>query len=169
MAKSRSDDEDFEESPAARGADEHQDNPQRSKSKRRRDDDDEEDRPRRKKSRGGALSGIIPYRNGMALTAYYCGFAGLITILGSIALLKAQIPQPNSRMVFVLLFAGGGFLAFLANLFGILGLRSVTINPDAKGTGHAVTGLIMGVLEIIGLLALLLFSLEAGVPWLSLR
>ena len=109
------------------------------------------------------------YANGMALTAYYCGFAGLITILGSIALLKAQIPQPNSRMVFVLLFAGGGFLAFLANLFGILGLRIVTINPDAKGTGHAVTGLVMGVLEIIGLLALLLFSLQAGDHWLSLR
>ena len=40
------------------------------------DDGDEDDRPRRKRSKSGALSGIIPYRNGMALTAYYCGFSG---------------------------------------------------------------------------------------------
>ena len=41
-------------------------------------------------------------------------------------------------------------------------------NPDAKGTGHAVTGLILGVLEIIGLLALLMLSLEGTITWLSL-
>jgi hypothetical protein len=156
MAKSRSDDEGFDETPRAPSA------------RRRDDEENDEHPPRRKRSKGGALSGIIPYRNGMALAAYYSGFGGLITILGSVALLKASIPQANSRLVFSLLFAGGGFLAFLANIFGILGLRSVTSNPDAKGTGHAVTGLIMGVLEIIGLLALLMLSLEGTVTWLSL-
>src|SRR5690348_1077064 len=63
MAKSRSRDEDFE-------------------------DEDEDERPRPKRSRGSGLSRVIPYRNAMALAGYYCGFGGLIAILGSIALVK---------------------------------------------------------------------------------
>src|SRR5438876_673791 len=83
------------------------------------DEDDEQDdnRPRRKRSRGGTLSRVVPYRNVMALAAYYCGFGGLISILGSIALLKAF--GESVRWALVLGFVLGGLLALLAAVLGI--------------------------------------------------
>ncbi len=145
MAKPRSDDED-DDLPDKRPASQH-----------RRDDDEEEDppRPRRKKSKSGALSGIIPYKNGLALLAYYLGFAGLIVILGSVALLKTNPGWVNPKLVRALMTGVGGFLALLAGIFGGIGLFHVSQHPEAKGTAHAITGIIMGALEILGLLVLL--------------
>ena len=97
--------------------------------KRRRDDDDDEyeeeeedddDRPRRRKG-GGAVSHVVPYTNPMALAGYYCGFGSLLPVLGC-------------------------FLGPLAIVLGIMGLVKVKKNPEAHGTAHAITGILLGLL-----------------------
>jgi hypothetical protein len=94
--------------------------------KRRReddDDDDDEDRPRRKRRRDDdddEGSSIIPTKNGQALAAYYCGVFSLIPGLGCI-------------------------LGPIAFVLGILGAMHAKKYPKAKGMGHAITGIVLGV------------------------
>lgn len=93
-------------------------------------DDDEPIRPRkiarniRQDRASEAVSTIIPYKNGRALLAYYFGVFSLIPCLGLL-------------------------LGPAALVLGILGLRYVKVNPTAKGTGHAIAGIIMGVLTTL--------------------
>ena len=143
MAKPRPDEESFEENPRARKqprparqSDEDDDRPvRRSQPARRRDDDDDEDdrprrRSRRSRSRGDEpFAGIIPYKNGLALAAYYCSVFGLIPGVGII-------------------------LGPLSLIFGIIGLRRVNENPEIRGTGHAITGIVLGSLETLFYIAL---------------
>ena len=63
---------------------------------------------------------LIPYKNGMALAAYYCGVFGLIPVLG---------------------FALGP----VAIVLGILGFLKANKSSKAGGKGHAITGIILGV------------------------
>lgn len=96
----------------------------RERPRRARDeeDDDEDDRRRRRPRRRGdddALSSMIPYKNGQALAAYYCGVFSLIPLLGVL-------------------------LGPVAIILGILGNNYAKANPDAKGAGHAITGIILG-------------------------
>jgi hypothetical protein len=97
------------------------------------DDQDDDSRPRRRRRRrfddddyddddyeqDNPVSTIIPYKNGMALAAYYCGVFSLIPCLG-------------------------GLLGPAAFILGILGLRFVRKNPTAHGTGHAIAGIVLG-------------------------
>ncbi len=95
--------------------------------KRRSDDDDyededeeeEEDRPRRRKG-GGGVSHVVPYTNPMALAGYYCGFGSLLPLLGCL-------------------------LGPLAIILGIMGFMNARKNPEAHGTAHAITGILLGV------------------------
>jgi phage FluMu protein Com len=72
-----------------------------------------------------AISTLIPYRNGRALAAYYFGVFSLIPILGLL-------------------------LGPTALVLGILGLRYVSAHPTAKGTGHAIAGIVLGGLTTLG-------------------
>ncbi len=83
------------------------------------------------------LSTLIPYTNPKSLVAYYCGVFGLIPVLGFI-------------------------LAPIALIFGILALAYVRRNPTAKGTGHAIVGIVLGALSTAGHL-FVLFLILAGV------
>jgi hypothetical protein len=87
--------------------------------RRRRDeddyDDDDDDRPRR----GGAMSHVVPYKNPFALAGYYCGFGALLPVLGVL-------------------------LGPVAVVLGIIGFVKARQNPQAHGTGHAVTAIILG-------------------------
>lgn len=98
------------------------------------DDRDRPRRPRRPRSADdnrddgygrneSAVSTLIPYKNGLALTAYYLGVFGLIPALGLI-------------------------LGPLALIFGIIGLKNARRNPQVKGTGHAITGITLGAIAI---------------------
>ncbi len=95
------------------------------------DEDDEPIRPRRgardirRNPAEEAVSTIIPYKNGLALAAYYCG-------------------------VFSLIPCAGLLLGPTALILGILGLRYVKSYPTAKGTGHAIAGIVMGGLTLLG-------------------
>jgi hypothetical protein len=120
---------------------------------RRRDDyedDDYEDRPLRRKRRDyddddddddyeqeSPVSTIIPYKNGMALAAYYCGVFSLIPCLG-------------------------GLLGPVAFILGILGLRYVKKYPTAHGTGHAIAGIVLGGITGFAHLALVVFLVIGG-------
>ena len=99
--------------------------------RRRRDEDDEydddDDRPRRRRrdEDGDGTGGLIPYKNGKALAAYYCG-------------------------IFALIPCAGALLGPLAVIFGFLGLGHAKRFPESKGQAHAYVGIILG-----GLAALL--------------
>jgi hypothetical protein len=116
------------------------DRPRRPRAEREDEDrdDEEDDRPRRRSRRGrqedDTLAGLIPYRNGMALAAYYCGVFSLIPCIG-------------------------GILGPLSIIFGILGLRKVSDNPSARGTGHAIAGIVLGSLVTLGHLIVVIIIL----------
>jgi hypothetical protein len=127
MADPQDADEGFQEkAPAPRLAkDEAIQPPPAKKPLGDRDDDwqERDDRPRRRpppRSAGDdAVSTIIPYKNGMALAAYYVGVFSLIPCLALI-------------------------LGPLGIIFGIVGLNRVKANPEVKGTGHAIAGIVLG-------------------------
>lgn len=124
---------------ARRRDDEDEDEEPRPKKKRRPVEEDEEDdyddapRPKRKSKGGGGVQTIIPYKNGMALAGYYCGVFGLIPFLGFL-------------------------LGLLAIVFGILGMMNASKRPSAGGKGHAITAIILGVIDLV-LWPILFFAL----------
>jgi hypothetical protein len=71
-----------------------------------------------------AVSTIIPYKNGRALIAYYLGVFSLIPCVGHL-------------------------LGPAALVLGVLGIRYVKANPTAKGTGHAIAGIVLGSLTTL--------------------
>src|SRR5262245_15819755 len=111
MARRDEDEDDFEEPRRTRG---------QRRARRRDDDDEDDDRPRRRRSKEGALSGVIPYRNVLALTAYYCAFGSLIAILGTVTLVRALRGQDIPAWVVILGVGLGSLLAPIALVLGIL-------------------------------------------------
>lgn len=112
--------------------DEDDDRPRR---RRRPRDDEEDERPRRRRrdEDGDATGGLIPYKNSQALIAYYCGVFSLIPGLGCV-------------------------LGIVAVVLGVMGLQYAKKNPKAKGTGHAITGIVLGVFGpfiVVGIFAVI--------------
>lgn len=110
--------------PRDRDDDDDDDRPRR----RRDDEDDYDDRPRRRRRRdeGDATGGLIPYKNGKALAAYYCGVFGFIPCV-----------------------LGLGVFGIVPIILGFLGLSHVKNYPEARGTGHAISGIIMGLIQVL--------------------
>lgn len=82
-----------------------------------------------------AVAAIIPYKNGMALTAYYLGVFSIVC---------------------------GAVLGIPALVLGILGLNYAKKHPEAKGTAHAWIGIVLGGLMTLISLGALLFFLAAA-------
>lgn len=78
---------------------------------------------RQKSEDADIVSILIPYKNPKALAAYYCGFFAIIPAVGFV-------------------------LGPLAILLGILAVRYASANPTAKGLGHAITGIVLGVVSL---------------------
>lgn len=130
--------------PVRRSDDEDDDRP---RARRRRDEDDDyeddDDRPRRRRrfvdddDESGAeeaTSIIVPYKNGPALAAYYCGVFGLIPVAGFV-------------------------LGPVALILGILGLLRVRRDPRAHGTGHAIAGIVLGLIDpVLWVVIILIFK-----------
>ena len=76
-------------------------------------------RPTPQPEEGDATGGIIPYKNGPALAAYYLGIFSLLPCIGLV-------------------------LAIPAFILGIMGLKKRKENPAVKGSVHAWIGIIMG-------------------------
>jgi hypothetical protein len=111
----RASDDDFED-----------DRPRRRRAEE--DYDEEDDRPRRRRRReveGDATGGLIPYKNGKALAAYYTGVFSLIPCLGAI-------------------------LGPIAVVLGIMGLNYAKRHPRASGQAHAIVGIVLGGLTALG-------------------
>jgi hypothetical protein len=97
--------------------------------RRRRDEeyDDEDDRPRRRRrpsDEADSTGGLIPYKNGKALAAYYCGVFALIPCVGLI-------------------------LGPIALILGIMGLQYAKEHPRARGQAHAIVGIVLGGLVLL--------------------
>ncbi len=102
--------------------------------RRRRDEDDLDDyddappprreKPHKKSGGGEGFATVVPFRNVPALAAYYCGVFGLIPI-----------------RCFVL-----GPIAFILGIFGLVKKKK---NPQVHGTGHAIAGIVLGLIDPI--------------------
>lgn len=105
------------------------------------DEDDDDDRPRRRKIKKSddPVASVIPYKNGMALAAYYTGIFGLITCL-----------------------FGLGIFGIVPIVLGILGLKKAKEDPGAHGTAHAWTGIILGGIQLLGCGMLVVFVIATG-------
>jgi hypothetical protein len=90
----------------------------------RYDDDDDYPDVRRRDDYNDPTSVFIPYKNPKGLAAYYLG-------------------------VFALIPCAGNVLGPLALIFGILGVRFANANPTARGKGHAIAGIVLGILTIL--------------------
>jgi predicted Zn finger-like uncharacterized protein len=92
------------------------------------EDEDERRYGRRRRGGGGGgdggISTLIPYKNGRALAAYYCGVFAIVPCFGPV-------------------------LGPIALIFGILGLRFVKAHPTAGGTGHAIAGIVLGIITTL--------------------
>jgi hypothetical protein len=115
--------------PRARRSENDDDRDERPR--RRRDEDDYEDpgdRRARRGRRGDATGGLIPYKNAKALASYYCGVFALIPCLGAI-------------------------LGPIALVLGFMGLAHANKMPESKGKAHAIVGIVLGGLVILGHIA----------------
>lgn len=138
----------------------------RRRSGPRNEEEDEEDYRSRRRPRGRdeqPYSTMIPYRNVTALIGYYCGMVSLIAILGGIALIFYNPVNPQFvGMIYLVVMNGlGGILALLAIILGIIGIVYANKHPKSRGMGHAIAGIVLGILEILGLLAILLLGYMA--------
>lgn len=75
---------------------------------------------------GDVTGGIIPYKNGPALAAYYVGIVSLLCC-------------------FVGLPVG-----IVAIVLGVMGLQKRAKQPEVKGSVHAWIGIVCGVISTIG-------------------
>lgn len=82
------------------------------------------------------VSYVIPYRNPMALAAYYLGIFSLIPCIG-------------------------GILGFIAFPLGIVGLRAAARREQAHGRVHAWVGIVAGGLSALAHLAFLALALSS--------
>ena len=92
--------------------------------KRRRPVDDDDDDDFVRDDYDDPVQTLVPYKNPLALLAYYCGIFSLIPAVGLV-------------------------LGPVSVLLGVLGFRYGMRNPRAKGTGHAVAGIVFGVLFFV--------------------
>ena len=83
------------------------------------------------------MGGLIPYKNAQALWAYYLGIFSLIPCVG--------IP-----------------LGIAALILGIRGLKYGDLHPEARGKGHAWTGIILGGLCAVGYTLLIAIPMLMG-------
>jgi hypothetical protein len=115
------------------------------------EEDDYDDEP----SSGGK---IIPYKNGLALAAYYGGFISVIFVLAALATGIAVLVDMLSKTwnaVAIGVAVLGILLGPLAMILGFLGMRYARTHPRAQGGGHAITGMIIGLLSaLVGVLLL---------------
>jgi hypothetical protein len=128
--------------------------------KRRRIVTEEDERPS-----GGA---IVPYRNPLALFAYYCVFLGFIIGIGATTAVVifasgATLSEDHIRLGKIVIYIGfivGMIVELAAFLLGIFGLLCVRNHPTARGTGHAIMGVVLGPIFIIAQLAALIFMIS---------
>jgi hypothetical protein len=119
--------EDAADSPRRKRSDEVREDPpdeERPRRERRRRDVEDEDDPDRFRQRD-AIETLIPYRNALALISYYLG-------------------------VFALIPCAGLVLGPAALILGFLGLNYRKKHPTSGGTAHAIVGIVLGSLVLLG-------------------
>lgn len=76
-----------------------------------------------RESESGEFGGVIPYRNGKALAACYCGVLGLpFCFLG---------------------------LGIFGVVLGVLGLQAAAYSSRTGGRVHAWVGIVLGIIEVL--------------------
>jgi hypothetical protein len=108
--------------------------------RRYRDEDDDLDDPYHRRPETDATGGLIPYKNPKALTAYYTGVFGLISIVLCL-----------------------GIFGVVPIVFGVMGLKYAKKHPEARGQGHAITGIVLGIIEVLCFLGVIVFAIVSAI------
>lgn len=90
---------------------------------------------------GDSTGGLIPYKNGPALTSYYIGIFSLVPCL----------------------FGAGVLLGVPAIVCGVMGLKKRKQNPVVKGTAHAWVGIVLGSLSSLVTVGVIVAVIVAAV------
>jgi hypothetical protein len=88
-------------------------------------DDEDDDRVDVRRKSKSVMETMIPTKNPLALIAYYLGVFSLIPFLGN-------------------------FIGPFAIILGILGANYARKEPTAGGMGHAITGIVLGIVATVG-------------------
>ncbi|MSU79377.1 MAG: hypothetical protein EXS16_14965 [Gemmataceae bacterium] len=108
-------------------------------------DDEHDDRPRPRRPESSAIENVIPFRNALALAAYYSSIFTLIPCV-----------------------IGLGIVGVIPIVLGILGPRHAANDEMARGRAHAWVGIIIGGLEVLagcGVIGTFIYLLVAGPQW----
>jgi len=111
--------------------------PARPRPRPRPQDEDDYDDPDRFRQKD-AVESLIPYKNPQGLMAYYAGVFALIPCVGLV-------------------------LGPAAFILGILGIRYANKYPTAGGKGHAIAGIVLGALVVLGHFGVILFLVLMGI------
>jgi hypothetical protein len=123
---------------------------------RRYEEDDEDDEDYDDDDEPSVGGKIIPYKNGWALGAYYGGFLSIILVLAALAMGVAAGVDSLPK-IFTSIAIGVAVLGILAGpiaaILGVVGMRYARRHRQAAGGGHAIVGILIGVLAtLVGLL-----------------
>ena len=148
--------------PAPRDEDEDEERPRR----RRREEEDEDD-----EDEESIAATIVPYKNPMALISYYLGYVGLAVGLGAIVWMVAlfqsaeqakgakQETIDSMQLILKVGLGAGAFLGLVGFGLGIYGFLYGGSHRKAKGQAHATTGIVLGVINVIGQIVALILIL----------
>jgi hypothetical protein len=103
---------------------------------RPREDEEDEDDFEGRIRRPDGVETFIPYKNPQGLIAYYLG-------------------------VFALIPCAGLLLGPAALILGVMGYRYSQRHPTARGGGHAIAGIVLGVLTALANWGVVIFGLVA--------
>jgi hypothetical protein len=111
--------------------------------------------------RDDGVETFIPYRNPQGLIAYYLGVFALIPCVGLLVGPADYLTWwcPNLRR---LLACAGLLLGPAALILGILGYRYSQRHPTARGGGHAIAGIVLGLLTALANWGVVIFVLVVG-------
>jgi hypothetical protein len=102
------------------------------------------------------------------LFAYYCVFLGFIIGIGATTAVVifasgSTLSEEHIRLGKTVIYVGfvlGMMVELAAFLLGIFGLLYVRNHPTARGTGHAIIGLVLGPIFVIAQLAALIYMIS---------
>ncbi|HEV3260486.1 MAG TPA: zinc ribbon domain-containing protein [Gemmataceae bacterium] len=137
------------------------------------DEDEDEDMDEEDEDEEASVaSTLVPYKNPLALISYYVGYIALVVGLGAIVWMVVLFQRAEAgkgahqdtidtmRLILKVGLGLGSFLGLVGFGLGISGFLYGRSHRRAKGQAHATTGIVLGVINVIGQIAALVLILQ---------
>jgi hypothetical protein len=93
-------------------------------------------------------------RNAMALVGFYSGLLAVTSSLGGVLINEHVRDEVWSQVIVGVIYGFGGVGAVFALVFSVLGLARAKRYPDQPEIAYSLTGLVLGIVTIFGLIVL---------------